>query len=103
MFKFEVWKKSPESRHIVETIMIAILGALIIYYANNFLDSTKNASTLKDEIDAIEAGTATGDVEPLYDILASDTKSFYNDILGLIVVNSLTVGYLFKNIQELVY
>ena len=103
IFSFEVWKKSPETKHLIETVTILVIGALMVLYANEYLDEAKEAKIIHDEILLIEAGSATGDLEALYDQLQVESELFHEDTVILLALNMLTIGYFVKNICEIVY
>ena len=98
MFKFEVWTKSAETRHLIETVVILAIGILLIYFASDFLDQVKTASEINTDIQ-----NDPDNEDSHYERLDAASDNFLRDTLILLYINISTNGYLVKNIMEIMY
>ena len=102
-FKFEIWRKSPDAQHLIDSIIMFLIGLLMVFYANQVVNATKEARDLRETVTAIEEGTFTGDVQEELDELSVLSAAFVSDILAILILNTISIGYFLKDIQELIF
>ena len=83
---------------MIETVVILAIGILLIYFASDFLDQVKTASEINTDIQ-----NDPDNEDSHYERLDAASDNFLRDTLILLYINICTIGYLVKNIMEILY
>ena len=102
-FMYKIWSKSPNTQHLFETLIILLIGILMVYYSNQLVDSGEEADAQNLVVTNIENGTNSGNLTAEYATLETITTSYLEETMALLILNTLSIGYFIKDIQELMY
>jgi hypothetical protein len=102
-FKFESWRKSPDTQHLIDSIMMFIIGIFMVWYANEVVDNTKHIKDDSAKVESIRNGTYIGNVEDEYAELDGLSSHYIRYSLSLLFLNTFAIGYFIKDLQELLF
>ncbi|CAI2385480.1 unnamed protein product [Moneuplotes crassus] len=102
-FMFKIWAQSPDTQHLLETLFILIIGLFMVYYANILVDSEDDAAVQNQLITDINNGNSSENLETANAQLESIADAYYDEVLALMVINTICICYSIKDIQEFLY
>ena len=102
-FQFKIWRKSPDTQHLIETFFILIIGIAMVFYANRIVDLESETLAQNALIENISAGIIPGNLVAEHATLDKYSSEYYTDIMILLSINTICIGYFIKDIQELLY
>ena len=106
-FQLQVWKKALDVKYQFDLAIILIASFLMLWYGNSLVDNENNIRTLYKTITDLESQPQTDDVIASlandYSKMGQYSDQYLIDLYALLIISSLTLAYIIKDVQELVY